>query len=331
MLTPGKHHWLRPGYYNTPSFRQICRDSWLNVLTETLCVIISIILWRFCPPLIPYNFPYFEGVETHPIGLKYSQPLREEYIDTIMMAAISFLVPSSIMLVMNLWVLRDYYNWDASFTGLSYALSTSTLFSCIIKVLIGGLRPNFYAICRPTTYLPEPTTTASVPPMPSYIQYSTVDQLCTNTDKLSLNEAQKSFPASHASSAFAGFVFLTLWLSAHYKTLGQSHHDTKRHNVAAETALHNPKGSFKTLSDQYFTAVSHWKLIVFSTPLWVAVVLSLSKLRDGWQHPVDVACGACIGGFFAVVAYKMVFWSVWDARDNHVPRRHVDSAGVGRE
>lgn len=114
MLTPGKHHWLRPGYYNTPSFRQICRDSWLNILTETLCVIISILLWRLCPPLIPHYFPYFEGVETHPIGLKYSQPLREEYINTIMMAAISFLVPSSIMLVMNLWVLRDYCNWDAS-------------------------------------------------------------------------------------------------------------------------------------------------------------------------------------------------------------------------
>ncbi|EMD66177.1 hypothetical protein COCSADRAFT_353235 [Bipolaris sorokiniana ND90Pr] len=307
MLTPGKHHWLRPGYYNTPSFRQICRDSWLNILTETLCVIISILLWRLCPPLIPHYFPYFEGVETHPIGLKYSQPLREEYINTIMMAAISFLVPSSIMLVMNLWVLRDYCNWDASFTRLSYALSTSTLFSCIIKILIGGLRPNFYEICRPATYLPEPTT-ASAPPTRSRIQYSTVDQVCTNTDKFSLNEAQKSFPASHASSAFAGFVFLALWLSAHYKTLGR----------------------FKTLSGQYFDAVPHWKLIIFSTPLWVAVALSLSKLRDGWHHPVDVACGACIGGFFAVVAYKMVFWSVWDARDNHVPRRHVDGTGEGR-
>ncbi|EUC39163.1 hypothetical protein COCCADRAFT_81249 [Bipolaris zeicola 26-R-13] len=316
MLTPGKHHWLRPGYYNAPSFRQICRDSWLNILTETLCVILALLLWRLCPPVIPHHFPYFEGIETHPIGLKYSQPLQEEYINTMMMSAISFLVPSSIMLVMNLWVLRDYYNWDASFTGLSYALSTSTLFSCIIKVFIGGLRPNFYGICRPATYLPE-STTASAPPVRSLVQYYTVDQLCTNPDKFTLNEAQKSFPASHASSAFAGFMFLALWLSAHYKTLGR--------------ALQGPGCNFKPLSDQYFDAVPHWKLIVFSTPLWVAVALSLFKLRDGWHHPVDVACGACIGAFFAVVAYKMVFWSVWDARDNHIPRRHADGFEEGVE
>ncbi|EUC49537.1 hypothetical protein COCMIDRAFT_84388 [Bipolaris oryzae ATCC 44560] len=326
MLAPGKHHWLRPGYYNTPSFRQICRDSWLNIFTGTLCVILAILLWRLCPPIIPHYLPYFEGVETHPIGLKYSQPLREEYINTIMMAAISFLVPSSIMLVMNLRVLRDYYNWDASFTGLSYALSTSTLFSCIIKVLIGGPRPNFYEICRPAAYLLEPTA----PHMWSIVQYYPVSQLCTNTDKFSLNEAQKSFPASHASSAFAGFVFLALWLSAQYKTFGRSRLDTKHHNPVTETVLHDPKSGLKILSGRYFDAVPHWKIIIFSIPLWVAVALSLSKLRDGWHHPVDVVCGACIGTFFAVVAYKMVFWSVWDARDNHVPRRHVDGAVESR-
>lgn len=126
-------------------------------------------------------------------------------------------------------------------------------------------------------------------------------------------------------------MFLALWLSAHYKTLGRSRLHTRHHNAVTNGTLQGPGCNFKPLSDQYFDAVPHWKLIVFSTPLWVAVALSLSKLRDGWHHPVDVACGACIGAFFAVVAYKMVFWSVWDARDNHIPRRHADGFEEGVE
>jgi diacylglycerol diphosphate phosphatase/phosphatidate phosphatase len=229
---------------------------------------------------------------------------------------------------------------NIKFTGLSYALSTSTLFTCIIKVLIGGLRPNFYEQCRPAVYLDalvaSSSTTAS---QQSLVQYGTVEQLCTNTDKFSLYEVQKSFPSGHASSAFAGFVFLTLWLSAHFKTLGRPHENTTKKPqgpsvattatttttiISLNEALHDPEKATappKPLSDQHFGAVPHWKLVLFAAPLCVATALSLSKVRDGWHHPVDVVCGAGIGTFFAVVAYKMVFWSVWDAKDNHVPRR----------
>lgn len=90
--------------------------------------------------------------------------------------------------------------------GLGYALSTSTLFICLTKILIGGLRPHFLTVCKP-----------SIPPKLSSQRYFTPAQICTGASKQDLKEAQMSFPSGHSSAAFAGFIFLALWLNAHYK------------------------------------------------------------------------------------------------------------------
>jgi diacylglycerol diphosphate phosphatase/phosphatidate phosphatase len=124
-----------------------------------------------------------------------------------------------------------------------------------------------------------------------------------------LKEAQMSFPSGHACAAFAGFGYLTLWLNAHFKILsnGRRFREIFKDREEEEGIL--------TIGRR----VSHWKLPMVMTPLCVAVLVAGSKVRDMWHHPIDVVVGALIGLTFAHVAYKMVYRSVYDWRDNHVP------------
>jgi membrane-associated phospholipid phosphatase len=164
--------------------------------------------------------------------------------------------------------------------GLGYALATTTLLVSVIKWVFGGLRPHFLAVCTPTV---------TITPIPTYHPAS----ICTGRSPYEIKEAQMSFPSGHSSAAFAGFGFLALYLNAKYKVFGHGE-DGRR--------------------------VSHWKLVMFVLPWLVAVLIAASKIRDGWHHPVDVVFGAFIGTVLAHLAFKMVFRSVYNLRDNHVPR-----------
>jgi diacylglycerol diphosphate phosphatase/phosphatidate phosphatase len=138
--------------------------------------------------------------------------------------------------------------------GHGYALATSTLFISLIKIFVGGLRPHFLTLCAP-----------NIPPSspPPY----TADQVCSSSVKAShLKEAQMSFPSGHANAAFAGFGFLALYLNAKFKCLGNG--DRFRD--------HYGNGERR---DAY--RVRHWKMLLFALPWLIAVLLALSKVRDG--------------------------------------------------
>ncbi|RAR12091.1 molybdenum cofactor biosynthesis prote [Stemphylium lycopersici] len=313
MATAPAQNRFKPGFCNAPTFHVFARKNWLNILTQLLCLTASILLYTLCPPILPRYFPNFDGVEMSAAGSKYAQPVRPEIIGTYPMAVLSYAIPAIVMGGLGLWVIRDFWDTNAALMGLGYALTVSTLFVDFIKIFIGGLRPNFYQVCKPIHFQIPAGAHMSGP------YYDTADQVCASTDESKLKEAQMSFPSGHACGAFAGFVFLALWLNAHFKTLGRSRSSTLPRR-AVDSSLESPPNAFNPISDQHHGPVAHWKLILFAAPWCIASLLSLSKVSDGWHHPIDVVCGAILGTFFAFMAYRMVYWSIWDARDNHVPR-----------
>lgn len=121
-----------------------------------------------------------------------------------------------------------------------------------------------------------------------------------------------SFPSGHASAAFAGYGFLALFLNAKYKVLSSGGHFRQDHGSERQLGRLG-------VSDETTQRVHHWKLVLFVFPWSIAFVMALSKVRDGWHHPVDVIFGALVGTVFAHMAYKMVYRSVYDERTNHLP------------
>lgn len=139
-----------------------------------------------------------------------------------------------------------------------------------------------------------------------------------------------SFPSGHSSAAFAGFGFLALYLNARLKIIG-------RHQ--ASPPLPNTPPTTRQAQEEYIAnqdkgvRTPHWKLLVWTLPWLVALLIAGSKVRDGWHHPFDVVFGALVGTFFAHVAYGCVFRGVYDGRVNHLPRdaEEEDKEGEGKE
>jgi diacylglycerol diphosphate phosphatase/phosphatidate phosphatase len=193
--------------------------------------------------------------------------------------------------------------------GLGYALATATLFQCFIKIFVGGLRPHFLTVCKPVL----PSSATGIAALPdSDLRYYTAKQICTGDDKKQIKEAQMSFPSGHACAAFAGFGFLALWLNAKFKVLSRGGHFRDHYG--------SPRYRKRAAKQRGLgRRVHHWKLVFFLAPLCIATLFALSKVRDEWHHPIDIAFGALIGILFAHMAYKMVYWSVYDWRTNHIP------------
>jgi diacylglycerol diphosphate phosphatase/phosphatidate phosphatase len=119
-----------------------------------------------------------------------------------------------------------------------------------------------------------------------------------------------SFPSGHAVAAFAGFGFLALYLNAKFKILSQGRHYREHYGQS------DPPPDSQTEQGR---RGHHWKFVLFMAPWCIATLLALSKLRDGWHHPVDLVFGTLLGTLFAHLAYRMVYRSVYDWRTNHIP------------
>ena len=58
---------------------------------------------------------------------------------------------------MQIWI-RNFWDYNNAILGLFYALLGSAAFQVTLKMFTGGLRPDFYNVCKP---LVQPTLEAS--------------------------------------------------------------------------------------------------------------------------------------------------------------------------
>lgn len=116
--------------------------------------------------------------------------------------------------------------------------------------------------------------------------------ICTG-DEDEIDDSLESFPSGHSTAAFAGFVYLYLYLNAKLKVWSNYH-------------------------------PAYWKLIVTYMPILGATLIAGALTIDEYHNWYDVVAGAVIGSVMALSAYRMVYAAVWDFRFNHIPlTRHL--------
>jgi diacylglycerol diphosphate phosphatase/phosphatidate phosphatase len=128
--------------------------------------------------------------------------------------------------------------------------------------------------------------------------------ICTG-DQKEINDSLESMPSGHTTAAFAGFVFLYLYLNAKLKVFANYH-------------------------------PAMWKLVAIYAPILGACLIGGALTIDEYHNWYDVFAGAVIGTLMAFSAYRMVSYlskstqtcaltynkvyaSVWDFRFNHIP------------
>lgn len=112
-------------------------------------------------------------------------------------------------------------------------------------------------------------------------------KICTGDEK-EINDALESFPSGHSTAAFAGFVFLAIYLNAKLKVWSNYH-------------------------------PAMWKLIATYAPILGATLIAGALTIDEYHNWYDCLAGAIIGTVMAFSGYRMVYCSIWDWRTNHIP------------
>jgi hypothetical protein len=124
------------------------------------------------------------------------------------------------------------------------------------------------------------------------------DRSICRGDKDKIDDSLESFPSGHSTAAFAGFIYLFLYLNAKLKVFANYH-------------------------------PSYWKLIAVYAPVLGATLIAGALTIDEFHNWYDVVAGAIVGTAMALSAYRMVYASVWDFRFNHVPVARDIGFGYG--
>ncbi|SPP76340.1 putative phosphatidate phosphatase [Drosophila guanche] len=222
----------------------------------------------------PFKRGFFCGDES----LAY--PYRESSFEHQLVLAIAFGVPSSVIVVVELFkqlpggaprensgkrdgcrlghrVGQLYKQVIFYLFGLAMVAFTTML----SKVCIGRLRPHFYAVCQPM--LPDGSTCQDAQNQGRYIDSYT----CSNANMTDFNFRQlnQSFPSGHASIIMFAMLYLAIYLQA-------------------------------ALSTRVSKLLKHLLQFLFVMFGWY---VSLTRITDYHHHWSDVLAGAVMGVLLA--------------------------------
>ncbi|KAF1842559.1 PAP2-domain-containing protein [Cucurbitaria berberidis CBS 394.84] len=275
-----------------PTFGQWIKATALDIVTMAVMGAIGLGVYMADPaPSRSFPVVFKDGEIVYP---EFAYPLRNEIIPIWAAALLAFFIPFLVFLIVQIRA-RSFWDVNNATIGLLYALISAAVFQVFIKWLIGGLRPHFLAVCKPV--IPAGLgvgdndngvdgglngNTAN-----GYRQIMFDRSICTG-DKKQINDSLESMPSGHTTAAFAGFVFLYLYLNAKLKVFANYH-------------------------------PAMWKLIAIYAPLLGAVLIGGALTIDEYHNWYDIFAGAVIGTMMAFSAYRMVYAAVWDFRFNHIP------------
>ncbi|KAK6072731.1 PAP2 superfamily protein [Seiridium cupressi] len=269
-----------------PSFGQWLKYTWLDILTMVIMGAIGLGVYEAHPaPTRSFPVTFSDGEIVYP---EFGYPLRKEIVPIWAAALLAALVPIVVFLFMQIRI-RSFWDVNNATIGLLYGLISAAVFQVFLKWLIGGLRPHFLAVCKPDISLASnnPGVVGAGYNAAGFTNVYYTREICTG-DINEIDDSLESFPSGHTTAAFAGFVYLYLYLNAKLKVFANYH-------------------------------PAMWKLIAIYAPLLGATLIGGALTIDEYHNWYDIIAGAIIGTVMAFSAYRMTYASIWDWRYNHIP------------
>ncbi|KAK4149414.1 lipid phosphate phosphatase 1 [Chaetomidium leptoderma] len=263
--------------------------AWRDLLTLAVLGAADLGIYE-APYAATRNFPITFDKSGDIVYPQFAYPARGWIVSPALSGVICVVIPVVIIVLAQIRI-RSFWDCNNAVLGLVYAVVASSLFQVIIKQLIGGFRPFFLDVCQPDISLAKTHNATGLNGV-GFHQIMYTVEVCTNPDKQALKNAMTSFPSGHSTTAFAGFVFLFLWMNAKLKVWADFH------------------------------ASFYW-LAVLLAPLLGAALMAACLTVDQAHNWYDICAGSVIGTVVAFMVYRMCYAAVWDWRFNHIPlRRH---------
>ncbi|KAJ2812310.1 hypothetical protein H4S07_001489 [Coemansia furcata] len=162
---------------------------------------------------------------------------------------------------------RNWHDFHCTVLGVFLAMGLNNTATNVVKNAAGRLRPDFIDRCQPNI---------TENPKLKLVDYT----VCTQRDLAYLREGMRSFPSGHASLAFCGLTFTSLYLASHLR-----YNDQRGHA---------------------------YKTIVFYLPLFCAALIAISRTADYHHHWQDVLAGSIMGAFIGWFGYRTYFPAAFD-------------------
>jgi len=259
--------------------------SWKDLLAMAVFGASALAIYQ-APLAATRNFPVTFTASGDIVYPEFAYPSRGWIIAPQLSAVLATIVPIGIMVMAQMRI-RSFWDLNNAIFGLLYSLILSALFQVIVKQLIGGFRPYFLSVCQPDISLASTHNATGLNGV-GFQQIMYTSEICTNPDKAALKTAMTSFPSGHATTAFAGYIYLFLWMNAKLKVWSN------------------------------FQASFYW-LVALLAPLLGATLQAACLTIDQVHNWYDIVAGAAIGTLTSFMAYRICYAAVWDWRYNHIP------------
>ncbi len=246
-------------------------------------------------PTRSFAVTFSDGEVVYP---EFAYPLRKEIVPIWLAAFLGSVIPIVIILLFQIRI-RSFWDTNNAIIGVLYSLITAAVFQVFLNCLIGGLRPHFLDVCKPDVSLAsnKPGAVGSGLNGVGYTQIYFTREICTGDPK-EINDSLESFPSGHSTAAFAGFVYLFLYINAKLKVFSNYH-------------------------------PAMWKLALLYTPILGATLIGGALTIDEFHNWYDIVAGATIGTVMAFSAYRMCYAAIWDWRWNHIPLNRAAAFAFG--
>jgi len=267
------------------------KESWKDILAMIVLGVASQLIYR-APMSTIRTFPVTFTQSGDIVWPELAFPERGWIISPALSGILSTLVPIAIIALAQIRI-RSFWDANNGILGVLYSAILGTLFQVILKIWAGGFRPYFLTVCQPDISLAAGRNATGLNASGFRQVMYTVD-ICTNPDKGTLKNAMTSFPSGHATVAFAGYVFLFLWMNAKLKVWS------------------NSQTSF------------YW-LALLAAPLLVAMIMACALSITQDHHWYDILVGSIIGTLAAFASYRVLYAAVFDWRFNHIPLKRREA------
>ncbi|KAK4198295.1 phosphatidic acid phosphatase type 2/haloperoxidase [Triangularia verruculosa] len=271
--------------------------SWKDIIAMAVFGAAALGIYQ-APYASTRNFPITFTQSGDIVYPEFAYPHRGWIISPQLSGVVAAVIPLGVIFLAQIRI-KSFWDLNNAVLGLLYSLILSSLFQVIIKMLIGGFRPYFLDVCQPDIALASTNNATGLNGV-GFRQIMYTVEVCTNPDKQAIKTAMTSFPSGHATSAWAGYGFLFLWMNAKLKVWG------------------NYQTSF------------YW-LVLLTAPVLGATLMATCLTVDQAHHWYDILAGSIIGIGTSVACYRLVYAAVWDWRWNHVPLKRVKAFGYEME
>ncbi|BGP45918.1 hypothetical protein JCM10450v2_001753 [Rhodotorula kratochvilovae] len=194
----------RAWVYQRPTVGEWMKMYWVDLLTMAALGAVGLGVY-FADPAPTRSFPvtFADGEIVYP---DVAYPLRKNIIPIWAAAMIAFFVPFVCFLIAQTRV-RSFEDLNTATFGVLYSLINAAVFQVFVKWLIGGLRPHFLAVCAPNITGVQGTGFQSI----------MFDRSVCTGNRDEINDSLESMPSGHSTAAWAGLLFLSLYLNGKLK------------------------------------------------------------------------------------------------------------------